>query len=101
MQKSPYHSAYRKLMLASYSQSYDPTIYTTLKPSIAKAKVFLEELEKKIGHKISWTLYFTKVVAQVFENKECNQTIKLGLHAERRGTDFSILVDIGGGKVNL
>lgn len=95
--KSQYHSPQKKLIMASYSQSYDPTIYGSLKPNIAKAKIFIDQLEKKTGKKITWTLFFAKIVSEIFAKyPEFNQTIKFGLHKLRGSVDVSVLVDVAG-----
>jgi hypothetical protein len=97
VQKSETHSPSRKLLLASYSQSYDPTIYVKVKFDIAKVKIFLEELEKKIGKKVNLTLFFVKACADLFKKyPEFNQAIKYGLHQNKKTVDFSVLVDVGG-----
>lgn len=97
VQKSETHSPSRKLLLASYSQSYDPTIYVKVKFNIAKAKEFCANLEKKIGKKINMTLFFVKCCGDLFKKyPEFNQALKFGLQQNKKSVDFSVLVDVGG-----
>lgn len=100
-QKSRYHSASRKLLLASYSQSYDPTIYAKLKLNMSKVKDFLINYEKRTGKKLSITMLFVKVLAEVFqEYPEINHALRFGLHADRGTIDIGVLVNAEDGKVN-
>ncbi len=100
--KSQYHSPARKLLLASYSHSYDPTAYVKIKPEITKAKEYLDKLSEKIGKKITWTLFTTKVIGMVIKKyPEMNYAIKFGKMADRGTIDLSLLVNIKEGKVNF
>jgi hypothetical protein len=100
-QKSIYNSASKKLLMATYSQSYDPTIYGKLKLDTSKAREFIAKLETKIGKKISMTLFLTKIIGEVFSQyPECNQAIRFGMHANRGSIDIGVLVAVDDGKVN-
>ena len=55
--------------------------------------------EKETGKKISITLFWIKIVAEVFNNlPECNEIIRFGLKAKRSDVDLGILVNVGDGK---
>lgn len=100
--KSEYHSPARKLLLASYSHSYDPTAYVKIKPEITKAKEYLDKLSEKLGKKITWTLFTTKVIGMVIKKyPEMNYAIKFGKMSDRGTIDLSLLVNIREGKVKL
>ena len=95
-----FNSASRKLLLASYSQSYDPSMYCKIKLDTKNAKIFLQNYETKTGKKVSWALFLVKCLSQVLKKyPECNLTIKNGLHQSRGSIDICILVNVGGGKV--
>ena len=100
-EKSSIHSASRKLLLASYSQSYDPTVYAKIRLNVKKAKLFIANLEEKLGKKISWTLFLSKCIATIFKKyTEFNQSIMFGVYHAKKSIDFSVLVDVGG-KVSI
>ena len=95
--KTPYQTASKKLLMASYSQSYDPTIYTRMNLETKNAKLFLEKLEKETGKKYTMTLLFVKCAAETYKNiPAINQTLKLGALHPKKSVDMAILVDIGG-----
>lgn len=99
---SQYNTAERKLALAGYSNSTDPTVYGKLKPEITKAKKFLDNLNNKVGKKITWTLFTTKVFALCIQKfPEINNAIKFGKLTNRGTIDISLLVNVKEGKVNL
>jgi len=98
--QSQYHSPARKLLLASYSHSYDPSAYVKIKPEITKAKEYLEKLSEKIGKKITWSLFVTKVIGMVIKKyPEINHALKFGKLSDRGTVDISLLVNIKEGKV--
>lgn len=98
--KSDFHSPARKLLLASYSHSYDPTVYTKLKVEVSKTKEYLEKLNERIGKKISWSIFVSKIVG-ICVNKfpEINHAIKFGKLCSRGTVDVSLLVNVKDGKV--
>ena len=92
-----FHSASRKLLLASYSQSYDPTIYSKINLEVQKAKEFLADLEQKTGKRVTMTVFFAKCMAEVLKRyPECNNSLKFGALHQKKTIDISLLVDIGG-----
>jgi hypothetical protein len=96
--KSEFDTPGRKLQMASFGQSMDPTIYGHVKVNIKKAKKFVQgvaDIEKK---KITMTLFFAKVAGEVFNKfPDCDNTIKFGLHAPRSSTDVCVLVNVNDG----
>lgn len=85
--------------MAGYNQSFDPTIYAKVKFDLTKAREFMTKKEKETGKKISITLFWIKVVAEVFNNlPECNEIIRFGLKAKRTDVDMGILVNVGDGR---
>jgi len=52
----------RKLQMALYSQSEDPTVISKIKLRSEKAKKCIDALSKKYDKKISWTLYTAKAL---------------------------------------
>jgi len=100
--KSQYHSPAGKLLLATYSHSYDPSTYAKLKPEITKAKEYLDILSEKLGKKITWTLFTTKLLGMVMKKyPEMNHTIKFGKVCDRGTKDISLLVNVRDGKVKI
>ena len=98
--ESKYNSPQRKLGLAGYSHSSDPSVYCKLKPEVSKAKIFLEKISEKIGKKITWNLLVTKILGLCVEKyPEINCAIKFGKLFDRGSTDLSMLVNIKDGKV--
>jgi hypothetical protein len=98
--KSIYHSASRKLLLASYSQSYDPSVYSKVNFDLAYSKKFLSEYENRTGKKISLTLFFTKVLADAIKKyPEFNRCLKFGSLHEKKTVDLAVLVNVADGKV--
>lgn len=97
--RSTFHSPTKKFNMAGYNQSFDPTIYAKVKFDLTKAREFMAKKEKETGKKISVTLFWIKVVAEVFNNlPECNEIIRFGLKAKRTDVDMGILVNVGDGK---
>lgn len=91
-QRSTFHSPTKKLNMAAYNQSFDPTIYGKVNFDLAHARKFIEKQEKEIGKKITMTLYWVKVVGEVFQNlPECNEIIRFGLKAKRKEVDIGVL----------
>lgn len=98
-QRSTFHSPTKKFNMAGYNQSFDPTIYAKVKFDLTKAREFMKKKEKETGKKISITLFWIKIVAEVFNNlPECNEIIRFGLKAKRSDVDLGILVNVGDGK---
>ena len=77
--KSRFHDSLRKWYLASYSHSYNPSIFSSVKLNIENAKKFIEEHSNKIGKKISLTLFFSKVLGECLDlYPESNLAIRYG-----------------------
>jgi hypothetical protein len=86
--------------MAYFSQSFDPTVYCSLKVDTAKAKEFIQKMEKETERKISMALLFTKIAGDVLNKyPETNQALKFGAHSQKPSVDISVLVNVGDGKV--
>lgn len=95
--KSGFHNSMRKWSLATYSQSYDPSVYAKLKYDLSQAKAFMEEHSAKIGKKITYTLFFAKILGEALHlHPETNLAIRFGKANERGTVDIAVLVDLGG-----
>lgn len=95
--KSKYHSEYKHILLAVFSQSFDPTVYGKLEFNVENSKNFLEEFEKKTNEKISWTLLSTKIIGlAIGKYPEFNSTIKCGRLIKRNNVDLSVLINVEG-----
>ena len=82
--------------MAAFDQSFDPSVYAKVKFDLTKAKTFIEDLSKKTGKKITLTVFWIKVVGEVFKNiPECNEMIRFGLKVKREDVDLGILVNVG------
>jgi len=102
VEKSPYHSASRKLSLASYSQSYDPTVYSRVKFDVSRSKEFIKKIEEKTGKKITFTLFFAKVLAEALKKfPDFNQVLKFGMLSPKKTIDLCVLVNVADGKVRI
>jgi hypothetical protein len=77
--KSKFHDTLRKWYMASYSQSYNPSIFSSVKFNLENAKKFIAEHSEKIGKKISITLFFSKVLGECLDLiPEANIAIRYG-----------------------
>jgi len=93
--KDKVHSNYKHLMLAIFSQSYDPTVYAKLEYNIANSKKYIEEYQKKMGIKITWTQFVMKAFAIALKKvPDFNLAIRCGKLVRRNVIDFSCLVNI-------
>lgn len=98
---SKFHSAYKNLQLAIFSQSFDPTVYSKLKINVEKCQEFLKKYQEKYGEKITMTLLVTKVIGLTLKKyPEFNCAIKCGKLIKRDTIDLGLLVNLNG-KVNL
>lgn len=95
--KSKVHSIYKHTLLAIFSQSYDPTIYGSMRFSIAKLKVFLDSYNKTHNTKVSWTLLMTKIFGLVIQKHPIiNVAIRFGKLVQKETIDLSVLINLDG-----
>mmetsp|Transcript_23244 Transcript_23244/g.24181 ORF Transcript_23244/g.24181 Transcript_23244/m.24181 type:complete len:311 (-) Transcript_23244:68-1000(-) len=95
--KSSFHSNYKHLLLAIFSQSYDPTIYTQLEFEVSNAKRFMKEYEEKTGIKLTWTLLCTKIMGlAMVKHPNFNAAIQCGRLVRRSNIDMSLLINLDG-----
>lgn len=93
--KSTYHNSYKNLLLAIFSQSYDPTVYAKLEFNVAKAKEYIADYEKRFGLKLSWTLFTTKIIGMAVKDQPFfNSSIRCGKLIKRDQVDLSVLVNV-------
>ena len=66
--------------MAAFDQSFDPTVYAQVLFDITKAKQFIKQMSEKTGKKITLTVFWIKVVGEVFKRiPECNEMIRFGI----------------------
>jgi hypothetical protein len=77
--KNEYQTSQRKLQMALYSQSQDPTVISQIKARSDRAKKFMDALSIKYNRKFTWTLYTAKVLGHVLaEYPEILLALKFG-----------------------
>ena len=92
--KSTFHSHSKKFNMAAFDQSFDSTVYARVKFDISKAKEYIKVLSEKIKKDINLTIYWIKVVGDVFDKlPESNEKIRFGLKGQRDTVDISIIIN--------
>ena len=82
--------------MAAFDQSFDPTVYAQVLFDITKAKQFIKQMSEKTGKKITLTVFWIKVVGEVFKRlPECNEMIRFGIKVKREEVDIGVLVNVG------
>lgn len=95
---TPFNSMRNKTTVASWGAPNDPHIYGKIKLNVTDVEPYLETLSKKLGKKITFTLYSIKLLAIVISKlPEINSFIKYGLINKKVGVDLCCLVAIGDG----
>ena len=98
--RSTFHSHSKKFNMAAFDQSFDSTVYARVKFDISKAKEFLKKLSEKTKKNINLTIYWIKVVGDVFLRvPESNEKIRFGLKGKRKSVDISILINAKGNEM--
>ena len=94
--KSTYHTYSKKYNMAAFDHSFDPTVYAQVLFDITKAKQFIKQMSEKTGKKITLTVFWIKVVGEVFKRlPECNEMIRFGIKVKREEVDIGVLVNVG------
>ena len=94
--RSTYHTYSKKYNMAAFDQSFDPTVYAQVLFDITKAKQFIKQMSEKTGKKITLTVFWIKVVGEVFKRiPECNEMIRFGIKVKREEVDIGVLVNVG------
>ena len=89
--RSTFHSHSKKFNMAAFDQSFDSTVYARVKFNIEKAKEYIQKLSEKTKKDINLTIYWIKVVGDVFIRvPESNEKIRFGLKGLRKSVDISI-----------
>jgi hypothetical protein len=82
--------------MAAFDHSFDPTVYAQVLFDITKAKQFIKQMSEKTGKKITLTVFWIKVVGEVFKRlPECNEMIRFGIKVKREDVDIGVLVNVG------
>jgi len=88
-----------KLTIATWGTPNDPQIYGQIELDVTKVEPYLEQLSKKIGKKITFTMYSIKLLSLIINKfPELNSYIKYGLLNAKDGVDLCCLVAIGDGE---
>jgi hypothetical protein len=86
--------------MAAFDQSFDSTVYARVKFNISKAKEYIKKLSEKTQKDINLTIYWIKVVGDVFVRvPESNEKIRFGLKGKRKTVDISILINAKGNEM--
>lgn len=57
------NSARKKVMISTWTKSYDPQVYSKIKIDISKIESYLEQKSKEIGEKLTLTIYAIKLIS--------------------------------------
>ena len=97
--RSTFHSHTKKFNMAAFDQSFDSTVYARVKFNIEKAKEFINQLSIKTQKNINLTIYWIKVVGDVFRVPESNEKIRFGLKGKRKTVDISVIINAKGNEM--
>ena len=98
--RSTFHSHSKKFNMAAFDQSFDSTVYARVKFDISKAKEYIKKLCEKTKKDINLTIYWIKVVGDVFVRvPESNEKIRFGLKGKRKTVDISIIINAKGNEM--
>ena len=98
--RSTFHSHTKKFNMAAFDQSFDSTVYARVKFNIEKAKEYVQKLSEKTKKDINLTIYWIKVVGDVFlKVPESNEKIRFGLKELRKSVDLSIIINAKGNEM--
>lgn len=98
--RSTFHSHSKKFNMAAFDQSFDSTVYARVKFNIEKAKEYIQKLSEKTKKDINLTIYWIKVVGDVFVRvPESNEKIRFGLKGKRSSVDISIIINAKGNEM--
>lgn len=61
--KDVVNSARRKIMIGTWTKSFDPQVYSKVKIDISKIEPYLEQKSKEIGEKLTLTIYAIKLIS--------------------------------------
>ena len=73
------NSTRRKIMIGTWTKSFDPQLYSKVKIDISKVEPYLEQKSKEIGEKLTLTIYAIKLMSIILKkNPELCGFIKHG-----------------------
>jgi pyruvate/2-oxoglutarate dehydrogenase complex dihydrolipoamide acyltransferase (E2) component len=87
-------------MIGSWSTSYDPQIYSTVRLDITKIEPFLNKQSETLKEKITLTIFVIKLMSLLITKyKNLNGYLRLGQYCPKEfGADICCLVADGDGK---
>ena len=89
----------RKISIATWSNSFDPQMYTDFKLDITKIEPYLEKKSQELSEKITLTIFSIKLMSIVLKkHPEIYGYIKFGKYMPKEGVDICCLVQVGDGK---
>lgn len=61
--KNVVNSTRRKIMIGTWTKTFDPQLYSKVKIDISKVEPYLEQKSKEIGEKLTLTIYAIKLIS--------------------------------------
>lgn len=98
-------ASFRKLSIGTWTTTYDPTVYGTLKVRMEKALAYIERFKQVHGQRVTVTHLVTKACAEALKRcPDANAILRYNKIYLRQHVNISVLVvqtDQGDGKVDL
>ncbi len=98
-------ASFRKLAIGTWTTTYDPTVYGTLKVRMEKALEYIERFKQVTGKRLTVTHLVTKACAEALKRcPDANAILRYNKVYLRKHVNISVLVvqtDQGDGKVDL
>lgn len=105
LQKKEDVASFRKLAIGTWTTTYDPTVYGTLKVRMEKALDYIERFRQVTGKRLTVTHLVTKACAEALKRcPDANAILRYNKVYLRKHVNISVLVvqtDQGDGKVDL
>ena len=88
----------RKISASTWSNPYDPQVYTTVKLEITKIIPYLAKKSEEIKEHITPTIFTIKLISLILRKyPEISGYIKFGKYELKEGVDICCLVNVGQG----
>ncbi len=98
-------ASFRKIAIGTWTTTYDPTVYGTLKVRMEKALEYIERFRQVTGKRLTVTHLVTKACAEALRRcPDANAILRYNKVYLRKHVNISVLVvqtDQGDGKVDL
>ena len=98
-------ASFRKIAIGTWTTTYDPTVYGTLKVRMEKALDYIEKFKASTGKRLTVTHLITKACAEALKRcPDANAILRYNKVYLRKHVNISVLVvqtDQGDGKVDL